>query len=58
MSFPSPPAEDDSIALSPMQRTGEVVVRCLLDTLAGDTILCKHYDTMPATNAEPAVRAI
>ncbi|XP_062209165.1 MFP1 attachment factor 1-like [Phragmites australis] len=42
----------------PTQRTRDAVVRRLVDTLAGDTILCKRYGSVPAADAEPAARAI
>jgi hypothetical protein len=42
----------------PTQRTREAVVQRLVDTLAGDTILCKRYGAVPAADAEPAARAI
>ncbi|KAL6645074.1 hypothetical protein ACP70R_016682 [Stipagrostis hirtigluma subsp. patula] len=42
----------------PTQRTRDAVVRRLVDTLAGDTILCKRYGAVPAAEAEPAARAI
>ncbi|KAE8812456.1 MFP1 attachment factor 1-like [Hordeum vulgare] len=34
------------------------MVRRLVDTLAGDTLLCKRYGAVPTADAEPAVRAI
>ncbi|XP_040378334.1 MFP1 attachment factor 1-like [Oryza brachyantha] len=42
----------------PTQRTRDAVVRRLVDTLGGDTILCKRYGAVPAADAEPAARAI
>ncbi|KQK23000.1 MFP1 attachment factor 1 [Brachypodium distachyon] len=42
----------------PTQRTRDAVVRRLVDTLAGDTILCKRYGAVPAADADPAARAI
>ncbi|XP_037425894.1 MFP1 attachment factor 1-like [Triticum dicoccoides] len=42
----------------PTQRTRDAVVRRLVDTLAGDTLLCKRYGAVPAADAEPAARAI
>ncbi|KAI4971745.1 hypothetical protein ZWY2020_002659 [Hordeum vulgare] len=33
-------------------------VSCLVDTLAGDTLLCKRYGAVPAADTEPAARAI
>lgn len=35
----------------PTQRTRDAVVRRLVDTLAGDTILCKRYGAVPAADA-------
>ncbi|CAN6296056.1 unnamed protein product [Urochloa humidicola] len=60
---PSPAAADQSAAFSfsiwpPTQRTRDAVVRRLVETLAGDTILCKRYGAVPAADAEPAARAI
>ncbi|KAI4976348.1 hypothetical protein ZWY2020_049955 [Hordeum vulgare] len=34
------------------------MVRRLVDTLAGDTLLCKRYGAVPTADAEPVVRAI
>jgi hypothetical protein len=42
----------------PTQRTRDAVVRRLVDTLAGDTLLCKRYGAVPAADADPAARAI
>ncbi|XP_044968771.1 MFP1 attachment factor 1-like [Hordeum vulgare subsp. vulgare] len=42
-----------TVTCSPASR-----VRRLVDTLAGDTLLCKCYDVVPAVDAEPAARAI
>ncbi|EAY88987.1 hypothetical protein OsI_10471 [Oryza sativa Indica Group] len=42
----------------PTQRTRDAVVRRLVDTLGGDTILCKRYGAVPAADAEPAARGI
>jgi len=42
----------------PTQRTRDAVVRRLVDTLAGDTLLCKRYGAVPAPDADPAARAI
>ncbi|KAI4993209.1 hypothetical protein ZWY2020_007522 [Hordeum vulgare] len=42
----------------PTQRTRDAVVRRLVDTLAGDTLLCKRYGAVPAADAEPAARDI
>ncbi|KAL5219101.1 hypothetical protein ABZP36_019785 [Zizania latifolia] len=42
----------------PTQRTRDAVVKRLVDTLGGDTILCKRYGAVPAADAEPAARAI
>jgi hypothetical protein len=60
---PPPAGGDHSRAFSfsiwpPTQRTRDAVVRCLVETLAGDTILCKRYGVVPAADAEPAARAI
>ncbi|CAN6301832.1 unnamed protein product [Urochloa humidicola] len=60
---PAPAAADQSAAFSfsiwpPTQRTRDAVVRRLVETLAGDTILCKRYGAVPAADAEPAARAI
>ncbi|KAL6867333.1 hypothetical protein ACP4OV_015357 [Aristida adscensionis] len=52
-----PPAFSFSI-WPPTQRTRDAVVRRLVDTLAGDTILCKRYGAVPAAEADPAARAI
>ncbi|CAL4938185.1 unnamed protein product [Urochloa decumbens] len=59
----SPAGGDQSAAFSfsiwpPTQRTRDAVVRRLVETLAGDTILCKRYGAVPAADAEPAARAI
>ena len=56
-------AGDESAGFSfsiwpPTQRTRDAVVRRLVDTLAGDTLLCKRYGAVPAGDAEPAARAI
>ncbi|XP_047083814.1 MFP1 attachment factor 1-like [Lolium rigidum] len=42
----------------PTQRTRDAVVRRLVDTLAGDTLLCKRYGAVPPADADPAARAI
>ncbi|WVZ55918.1 hypothetical protein U9M48_006518 [Paspalum notatum var. saurae] len=42
----------------PTQRTRDAVVRRLVETLAGDAILCKRYGAVPAADAEPAARTI
>uniref|UniRef100_A0ACD5XDB3 Uncharacterized protein n=2 Tax=Avena sativa TaxID=4498 RepID=A0ACD5XDB3_AVESA len=42
----------------PTQRTRDAVVRRLVDTLAGDTLLCKRYGAVPAADADPAAHAI
>lgn len=60
---PAPAGGDHSPAFSfsiwpPTQRTRDAVVRRLVETLAGDTILCKRYGAVPAADAEPAARAI
>ncbi|KXG39905.1 MFP1 attachment factor 1 [Sorghum bicolor] len=60
---PAPAGGDQSPAFSfsiwpPTQRTRDAVVRRLVDTLAGDTILCKRYGAVPAADADPAARAI
>ncbi|GJN08707.1 hypothetical protein PR202_ga26659 [Eleusine coracana subsp. coracana] len=60
---PAPVAGADSTGFSfsiwpPTQRTREAVVQRLVDTLTGDTILCKRYGSVPAADAEPAARAI
>ncbi|CAD6210116.1 unnamed protein product [Miscanthus lutarioriparius] len=60
---PSPAGGDHSPAFSfsiwpPTQRTRDAVVRRLVDTLAGDTILCKRYGAVPTADADPAARAI
>jgi hypothetical protein len=60
---PAPAGADQSPAFSfsiwpPTQRTRDAVVRRLVDTLAGDTILCKRYGAVPAADADPAARAI
>jgi hypothetical protein len=39
----------------PTQRTREAVVQRLVDTLAGDTILCKRYGAVPAADAAASV---
>ncbi|XP_044983572.1 MFP1 attachment factor 1-like, partial [Hordeum vulgare subsp. vulgare] len=31
---------------------------CLVDTLAGDTLLCKRYGAVPAVEVKPVARAI
>ncbi|AQL08893.1 MFP1 attachment factor 1 [Zea mays] len=59
----APAGGDHSPAFSfsiwpPTQRTRDAVVRRLVETLAGDTILCKRYGAVPAADAEPAARAI
>ncbi|XP_062216505.1 MFP1 attachment factor 1-like [Phragmites australis] len=59
----APAAGDESQGFSfsiwpPTQRTRDAVVRRLVDTLTGDTILCKRYGAVPAADAEPAARAI
>ena len=60
---PAPAGGDHSPAFSfsiwpPTQRTRDAVVRCLVETLAGDTVLCKRYGAVPVADAEPAARAI
>ncbi|RCV45989.1 hypothetical protein SEVIR_9G500700v4 [Setaria viridis] len=60
---PSAPGDQSAAAFSfsiwpPTQRTRDAVVRRLVETLAGDTILCKRYGAVPAADAEPAARAI
>ncbi|ONM55412.1 hypothetical protein ZEAMMB73_Zm00001d020689 [Zea mays] len=60
---PAPAGGNHSPAFSfsiwpPTQRTRDAVVRCLVETLAGDTVLCKRYDAVPVADAEPAARAI
>ncbi|KAF8673705.1 hypothetical protein HU200_048454 [Digitaria exilis] len=42
----------------PTQRTRDAVVRRLVETLTGDTILCKRYGAVPEADADPAARAI
>ncbi|KAJ1298232.1 hypothetical protein BS78_01G438100 [Paspalum vaginatum] len=59
----APAGADQSPAFSfsiwpPTQRTRDAVVRRLVETLAGDAILCKRYGAVPAADAEPAARAI
>uniref|UniRef100_A0A804QLU9 WPP domain-containing protein n=1 Tax=Zea mays TaxID=4577 RepID=A0A804QLU9_MAIZE len=60
---PAPAGGNHSPAFSfsiwpPTQRTRDAVVRCLVETLAGDTVLCKRYGAVPVADAEPAARAI
>ncbi|KAG8073971.1 hypothetical protein GUJ93_ZPchr0006g44689 [Zizania palustris] len=59
----APVAGEESAGFSfsiwpPTQRTRDAVVKRLVDTLGGDTILCKRYGAVPAADAEPAARAI
>ncbi|KAL5208949.1 hypothetical protein ABZP36_004572 [Zizania latifolia] len=42
----------------PTQRTRDAVVKHLVDTVDGDTILYKRYGAVPAADAELATRAI
>ncbi|XP_044983548.1 MFP1 attachment factor 1-like, partial [Hordeum vulgare subsp. vulgare] len=44
--------------LTQRTREAERLGAALVDTLAGNTLLCKRYDVVLAVDAEPAARAI